>query len=440
MPGRTPRKLSTLQKARVLQKRAEEARQFFARDHKPEDPASHTSQEAAAPEPAPGPEPAPEPEPAPGPEPAPEPEPEPAPEPEEPVSTDLIRMAGRTVRGIDWLWEGRVPVGKCTLLVGDPDAGKSFVTLDLAARVTRGRGVPPEGGPRQPGSVLLLSADDHIDDTILPRLQAAGADLGRIALLPKTIQPDGQGKERLLSLVSDLERLEQALAELGDCRLVIVDPISAYLRGVDTYNDVSVRQHLLKLSDLAERFGAAFLLVSHQRKAGAPTAMYRAIGSLAFTAVARVVLMVAADESVAGRRLLLPVKMTLQTAATGRAFAIEEGRVVWEPEPVPFTADELARLMRSGEATVDVVRETVEWLKDLFEERKRIPADEVLLRSRERKVSRAMLYTAKKQACVKAVRDGKERKWYWERILPWHQGMLPDDQEWEIAQQRARRK
>src|SRR5690606_33457029 len=144
-----------------------------------------------------------------------------------------------------------------------------------------------------------------------------------------------------------LERLEQALAELRDCRLVIVDPISAYLRGVDTYNDVSVRQHLLKLSDLAERFGAAFLLVSHQRKAGAPTAMYRAIGSLAFTAVARVVLMVAADESVAGRRLLLPVKMTLQTAATGRAFGIEEGRVVWEPEPVPFTADELARLMRS---------------------------------------------------------------------------------------------
>jgi RecA-family ATPase len=364
----------------------------------------------------------------------------------------LIWMAERKSRNIEWLWEGRIPLGKCTLLVGDPDSGKSFVALDLAARISRGVGVEPERGLAGPGRVLLLAADDDVDDTILPRLEMAGADLSRVALLPSFVSGRGvarsgdrpqrsgtrPGSQRLLSLSCDIERVEAALEEVSDCRLIVVDPISAYLRGVDGNNNVTVRQLLLKLAGVARRHGAAMLLVPHHRKASAPTAMYRAIGSLAFTAVARVVLMVTADAAVAGRRLLLPVKMTLQTSATGRAFAIDAGRVVWEPETVPYTADELAVLERSGEASIDFVREAVEWLKSLLGERKRMPAEEVLQKARERKLSRAMLFAAKKRACIKAVRDGKEQKWYWERIMPWHQGVLPDDEEWEQAIRRAR--
>jgi len=347
-------------------------------------------------------------------------------------------MSERKARGIDWLFEGRIPLGKCTLLVGDPDSGKSFVALDLAARVSRGAGIEPEGGVGKPGRVLLLAADDDIDDTIVPRLEGAGADLSKVALLPSFVSGTEPGSQRLLSLSSDIERLEGALEEVGDCRLIVIDPISAYLRGVDGYNNVTVRQLLLKLAEVARRHGAAMLLVSHHRKAGAASAMHRAIGSMAFTAVARVVLMVTADQAVAGRRLLLPVKMTLQTAVTGRAFSIEEGRVAWEVEAVPYTADELALLERSGEASIGIVREAVEWLKALLGGRRRMPAEEVLQRARERKVSRTTLFAAKKRACIKAVRDGKERKWYWERILPWHQGILPDDEEWEQAIRRAR--
>jgi putative DNA primase/helicase len=359
--------------------------------------------------------------------------------------SNLIRLSHDRIQPIKWLWADRVPLAKCTLLVGDPDAGKSFLTLDLAARVSRGLGVPPEDGLGQPGSVLLLSADDHIRDTILPRLHAAGADLNRIALLPKTIRPDGSDKDRLLSLATDIDRLEQGLAELGDCRLVVIDPISAYLKGVDTYNNIAVRHHLLKLSDLAERYGAAFLLVSHQRKSGAPTALYRAIGSLAFTAVARVVLVVTADQAVAGRRLLLPVKMTLQTAESGRAFSIrpfetasgQAGRVEWEPEVVPYTADERYEFVKSGEASIDAVRDAVAWLKLLLEDG-RMPTEEVQRLARGRAIPKAVLWAAKKQACVKAVHDGKENKWYWQRIKPWHHGVLADDEEWEAAKRRAK--
>jgi hypothetical protein len=243
----------------------------------------------------------------------------------------------------------------------------------------------------------------------------------------------------LLSLSSDIERLEGALEEVSNCRLIVVDPISAYLRGVDGNNNVTVRQLLLKLAGVARRHGAAMLLVSHRRKAAAASAMHRAIGSLAFTAVARVVLLVTADPAVAGRRLLLPVKMTLQTAATGRAFAIEEGQVVWEPEPVPFTADELAGVERMGEASIDVVRETAEWLKRLLDDGKRVPAEEVLRQARERKVSRGLLFAAKKRACIKAERDGKEGRWYWKRIMPWHGMPHLYDDEWEQAVKRSKR-
>jgi putative DNA primase/helicase len=376
----------------------------------------------------------------------------------------LIRLDEEEMQAVQWLWEGRIPMAKCTLLVGDPDAGKSFLTLDLAARVSRGLGVPPEPGLGEPGSVLLLSADDHIRDTILPRLHAAGADLSRIALLPKTIRPERSDKDRLLSLATDIDRLERGLAELGDCRLVVIDPISAYLKGVDTYNNIAVRHHLLKLSDLAERYGAAFLLVSHQRKSGAPTAMYRAIGSLAFTAVARVVLVVTADQAVAGRRLLLPVKMTLQTAESGRAFsivpcdplepceetseaenvsgeleksAVRAGRVEWEPEVVPYTADERYEFVKSGEASIDAVREAVVWLKQLLDDERR-PAEEVQRLALARGVPKSVLWAAKKQACVKAVHEGKENKWYWQRLKPWYHGMIQDDEEWEAAKRRAK--
>src|SRR5688572_15476895 len=54
-------------------------------------------------------------------------------------------------RELEWLWPGRIPLGKITLLAGDPEAGKSFVVADLAARTTRGGpwpdGVGPDGNP-----------------------------------------------------------------------------------------------------------------------------------------------------------------------------------------------------------------------------------------------------------------------------------------------------
>jgi len=43
---------------------------------------------------------------------------------------------------VEWLWNGRIPLGKLTVIDGDPGTGKSALTTDLAARVSTGREMP----------------------------------------------------------------------------------------------------------------------------------------------------------------------------------------------------------------------------------------------------------------------------------------------------------
>ncbi len=130
---------------------------------------------------------------------------------------------------VQWLWEGRVPTGKVTLLDGDPGAGKSLVALDLAARVSRGAAMPmARVRPAGPANVVLFNDDDSLADTVRPRLEAAGADLSKIHCV------DG----------------EITSADLAEIRpaLVIIDPLAIYL-SLD--HILPPRQALRKLNVLA---------------------------------------------------------------------------------------------------------------------------------------------------------------------------------------------
>ena len=123
-------------------------------------------------------------------------------------------------------------LGKLTLFAGDPGLGKSFVTLDIAAHVTRGKNWPDsEKGSGEPSSVIVLSAEDDPADTIRPRLEAGGADLSKVHILQavRRDKPNGGSKLEPFSLENDLLSLQDAVVSLGDVRLVVIDPISAYL-------------------------------------------------------------------------------------------------------------------------------------------------------------------------------------------------------------------
>ncbi|MGE5296473.1 MAG: AAA family ATPase, partial [Solirubrobacterales bacterium] len=189
---------------------------------------------------------------------------------------------------VRWLWPGRVPLGRITLLVGRPGEGKSFLTTDLAARVSTGRPWP-DGTESVEGSVIFICAEDDPADTLRPRLDAHGADVRRIHLLERIrrVAPDGRPYDAAFTL-ADVQALEGCLQLHRDCRMIVVDPIGSYLGcGTDSYRDNDVRGLLDPVAHLADLYGPAVLVVAHRRKDAATThADDLALGSRAFTGVA----------------------------------------------------------------------------------------------------------------------------------------------------------
>ncbi|MFG0286045.1 MAG: AAA family ATPase [Phycisphaerales bacterium JB039] len=245
---------------------------------------------------------------------------------------------------VRWLWRPHLALGKTTLLAGNPGLGKSTLTLDLAARVTRGGGWPddPEARPAA-GGVVMLSAEDDPADTIRPRMDVAGADPARVTLVEAV---RAEGGRRMLALDRDIEALEEAIERTDACRLVIIDPVSAYLGSADSHNNAEVRRVLGPLGDLARRRGVAMLLVTHLNKNAAGPAIYRGIGSIAFVAAVRCALMVARDPDDSSRQLLIPVKSNIGADGGALAYRLApvEGtdccRVEWADGWVDVTADQ----------------------------------------------------------------------------------------------------
>jgi RecA-family ATPase len=213
----------------------------------------------------------------------------------------LKRLNEITREQLQWLWPGRIPLGKLTLLAGDPGLGKSFVTLDLTARVSRGDCWPDMPLFKQtPGNVILLNCEDDAADTIAPRLDKAGVDDTRVVLLEGVKHFD---KRRQFSLESDLPRLEETLVQFPGTRLVVIDPVAAYCGKVDSHKNSDVRGMLAPLAEMASRHQVAILTVTHLAKSGGSKAVYRAMGSLAFAAAARAVWAVTKDANDPQRRL-----------------------------------------------------------------------------------------------------------------------------------------
>jgi putative DNA primase/helicase len=209
------------------------------------------------------------------------------------------------------------------MLIGDPGLGKSLLTIDCAARLTRGTAFP-DGAPCELGSVILLSAEDDPADTIRPRLDAAGADVHRVHALDavRVILTDGTAAEKTFSLETDIAHMEDTLRQDPSIRLIVIDPISAYLGGTDSHRNSEVRGLLTPLAAMAARHDVAILGVSHFRKSEGP-AIHRANSSIAFVAAARAAWGVAPHPDDASRRVMLPIKQNLAPDTGGLTFEVE---------------------------------------------------------------------------------------------------------------------
>ena len=261
----------------------------------------------------------------------------------------LNRLSDVEMRAVDWYWRARLAAGKHTALAGDPGAGKSSVTIAIAAAFTTGGGWPCGEGRAPVGNVIVLSAEDGEADTIKPRLVAAGGDPSRVYVVSAT--KDGEG-QRTFNLQADLDLLERAIDKIGDVLLVIIDPVSSYLGKVDGHKNSEVRGVLEPLSEMAARLGVAILSVTHFSKDGSgksAKAFHRFVGSIAFIGAPRMAFTVMPDPEDATRSLFLHVKNNLAAPPKGLAFRKEQreaapgiiaSAIVWESSYIETTADE----------------------------------------------------------------------------------------------------
>jgi putative DNA primase/helicase len=230
-----------------------------------------------------------------------------------------------------WVWPGRIPEGKLVLLGGPPGLGKSQLTAFMAATISNGGKWPSDEGSTIVGNVIFMSAEDGIEDTIVPRLMAAGANLDRVHIVASATKPDGTGR-KTFSLKTDVDLLESKAKEIRDVRLIIVDPISAYMGGSDGNGNVETREVLEPLAEMANRLHIAVVAVTHLNKGGGggnQTALNRFSGSIAFIAAARAAFAVLEDPENDERRFLLQAKNNLGPKCKGLVFRMEQ-RVVSE--------------------------------------------------------------------------------------------------------------
>ncbi len=204
----------------------------------------------------------------------------------------IVRMADVEPREVRWLWRPWIPLGMLTVFDGDPGQGKSTVTLDLAARLSRGDTMPDRSPGPPAATVVILSDEDDPACVIRPRLDAAGADVRRV--LTPTIQ-EGQDDREVTICPENVVLLEGTVVQYG-ALLVIIDPLMAFLPSqVDSHRDQDVRRTLSMLRRLAERSGAAVVVVRHMNKTHNPNPLYRGGGSIGIIGAARAGIMLAAD-------------------------------------------------------------------------------------------------------------------------------------------------
>ncbi len=280
-----------------------------------------------------------------------------------------------------------------------------------------------------PASVLLLSAEDDLADTIRPRLEALDADCEKILAvntwcsLSETANPTSRRDSatcvaRPFALHRDLPRLKNLLDAIPDCRLLIIDPVSAFLGGTSENANADVQSLLTALAALRDRELAA-VVVSHLRKKEG-TAIYRTMGSLAFVASARAAWLICKDPADANKRFFLPIKNNLSPDVAGLTYTIESSGecrtpvIRWSPEPVEVTADILLPTAVRSRGRPDHDRQyAMKWLKETLAE-KPLSVWKVRQNADAFGIHHATLRRAFRDLDGEAVRLGWPTKsWYW---------------------------
>lgn len=302
---------------------------------------------------------------------------------------------------IQWLWDGRIPLGKLTILDGEPGLGKSTLVCELAACISTGRLLPGQTVPLI-GDVLLLNAEDAADDTIKPRLEAAGADLARVHV-----------HTGLLKIPDDLHKLEE-IVNAYPIRLIVIDPLMAYLAR-NSHKDQDVRQALTPLAQLAQRHNIAVLIVRHLNKRTDASALHRGGGSIGIIGAARSGLLLGVDPDDPQKRILAVSKSNLAKTPNSLRLALcsvgDTAKIEWLGE-CNQDADQLVGPRESEEAR-SALADAGDFLRQALSDGA-LQQSKLLELANAEGIKPGTLKRAKRQLAIASIKlPGQRGEWTW---------------------------
>lgn len=333
------------------------------------------------------------------------------------AKAQVVNLAVVEEKKLKWLWQNHFPLGKISIIAGDPDVGKSFLTMDIAARVSSGS-TWPDGSGNEEGKVLIMTAEDDLEDTVKPRLRKNGAKMENVIALQTikyTDEKKGEEKIKLPSLIDNLDLIRDEIQKY-DIRAVIIDPINAYLGGVNTHKDAEMRNKVFApLKDMAEKENVAILCIMHLNKMDSSNAKHRVSGSIGYVAASRATWLIANDNECDQRKLMVPVKFNLGPRPKGKSYKIitddsDMPFIEWEDGEIDITADELVGNKSSRSPARD---KAIVFLETILSDG---PVHQVKIEERaiDQGITERTLRRAKKEIDVKSRHDGEKWVWYLE--------------------------
>jgi len=328
-------------------------------------------------------------------------------------SAVLLKVSDVKPKKLRWLWPSRIPLGKVTVLDGDPGLGKSLISIDIAACLSKGQPMPNAASAElEPAGAVFLSAEDDPEDTIQPRLALLGADLERIVLLQGIKHDDGQS----WPTIANLDAIKEGIQKVG-AKLVVIDPLMAYLPAeTNSYRDQDIRRGLAPLAALAAELDVAVLVIRHLNKTSNNNPIYRGGGSIGIIGAARSGLMVAKDPDDDSRCILSVAKSNLAKLPASLAY-----RIMSNAAEVPYidwlgttqhTAASLLNDQTDTQEDRSALKDAEDFLSDYLKDMPR-KAGDVLKAMKPAGISEKTLRRAKIRLKIQSKKSDFQGEYFW---------------------------
>jgi len=327
---------------------------------------------------------------------------------------EIVPISDVTAEEVDYLIAPYIPIGAITVLEGDPESGKTYTALDIAARVTTGKPAPwliPVVGEQvtPPASVLYATGEDHVAGTLKPRLVNCGGDPRRFYSLKGVIDESDDGEIRQMAFnLGDKGLLDKAFEECQP-KLFVIDPLQAFLgAGVDMHKANEVRPVLSGIAELAEKHRCAVLIIRHLNKSSQQRAAYRGMGSIDITGAARSVLLAGKHPHDPNRFALVHTKTNLGRKGKALTYSIDDDGLHWHGRE-DVTADDV---LQPPMAVTDRLTAAKQFLENVLADGPK-PSTEVTEAARRAGISGRALNLAKEELGVMQRPAGFQKGWIW---------------------------